>query len=53
VNHIGPAFIESLREIVETAYALGVKLCLEPIVNQLIDSTDERLSILDAAPGLG
>ncbi|MGV9863512.1 sugar phosphate isomerase/epimerase family protein [Rhodococcus koreensis] len=48
-----PAFIESLRAIVEKTEQLGVVVGLEPIVRQLIATTDGALDVLDAVPGLG
>lgn len=48
-----PAFIDSLRAIVEQAQNLGVVVGLEPIVRQLISTTDQALDILEAVPGLG
>lgn len=47
------AFIDSLGCVVEQAAGLGVKVALEPIVNQLINATDDTLRVLDAVPGLG
>jgi len=46
-------FIESLLTIVERTESLGVTVGLEPIVRQLIATTDGALKILDAVPGLG
>ena len=48
-----PAFIASLRAIVEQTQSLGVTVGLEPIVRQLISTTDQALDVLDAVPGLG
>lgn len=48
-----PAFVGSLRAVVEKTEPLGVVVGLEPIVRQLISTTDEALGILDSVPGLG
>ncbi|WP_158088223.1 sugar phosphate isomerase/epimerase family protein [Kocuria massiliensis] len=47
------AFIESLKQVVDQCSSLGVAVGLEPIVGQLISSTDETLKILNAVPNLG
>ena len=41
------AFIESLKQVVDQCSSLGVAVGLEPIVGQLISSTDETLKILN------
>ncbi|MFY0409763.1 sugar phosphate isomerase/epimerase family protein [Solicola sp. PLA-1-18] len=46
------AFVASLREIVDAADGTGVVVALEPIVNQLVSTTDQTLAILEAVPGL-
>ncbi|MBL3700775.1 sugar phosphate isomerase/epimerase family protein [Leucobacter luti] len=48
-----PAFIDSLRRVVEGAEALGVAVGLEPIVRQLVATTDAALGVLSEVPGLG
>lgn len=47
------AFVDSLRRVVEGADALGVAVGLEPIVRQLIATTDAALNVLAEVPGLG
>lgn len=47
------AFVDSLRQIVAKANDLGVAVGLEPIVRQLIATTDSALDVLNAVPGLG
>lgn len=47
------AFLESLTMLVEQTAPLGVVVGLEPIVNQLISTTDQALDVLRAVPGLG
>lgn len=46
------SFVSSLIEVVERSQALGVTVALEPIVNQLVSTTDEALAVLDRVPGL-
>lgn len=48
-----PLFIDSLRAVVERSSGLGVAVGLEPIVRQLISTTDQTLEVLDSVPGLG
>jgi sugar phosphate isomerase/epimerase len=45
-------FRASLRHLVEAAAPLGITVALEPIVNQLVSTTDQMLSIARAVPGL-
>lgn len=47
-----PSFISALNEVVKGAEGSGVKVALEPIVNQLISTTDEALEVLERVPGL-
>lgn len=47
------AFVDSLRRIVEGAAPLGVAVGLEPIVRQLVATTDAALEVLQQVPGLG
>lgn len=46
------AFVTSLTEIVTAGARLGVVVALEPIVNQLVSTTDQALEILERVPGL-
>lgn len=46
------SFVESLREVVKRVNELGVIVALEPIVNQLISTTDRALEVLEQVPGL-
>lgn len=46
------AFVTSLREVVAQTDDLDVIVALEPIVNQLVDTTDEALTVLERVPGL-
>jgi sugar phosphate isomerase/epimerase len=46
------AFTASLNEIVRRGEELGIVVALEPIVNQLVDTTDQALEVLDRVPGL-
>lgn len=48
-----PAFVDSLRRVVEGSQALGVAVGLEPIVRQLVATTDGALDVLAEVPGLG
>lgn len=48
-----PSFIESLRQVVEKTEPLGVTVALEPIVRQLISTTEQALDVLSAVPNLG
>lgn len=45
-------FVASLRTVVEAAAGTGVTVALEPIVNQLVSTTDEALEVLGRVPGL-
>lgn len=45
-------FIDSLRQVVAAADGTGVRVALEPIVNQLVSTTDEALHVLAEVPGL-
>lgn len=47
------AFVDSLQQVVEQAEPLGVTVGLEPIVRQLISTTDAALDMLGQVPGLG
>ncbi|GAA2642820.1 sugar phosphate isomerase/epimerase family protein [Paractinoplanes durhamensis] len=47
-----PSFVTSLRELVAAAGARGLTLALEPIVNQLVATTDQTLAVLELVPGL-
>lgn len=46
------SFIGSLREVVGAAEGTGVVVALEPIVNQLVETTDQTLHVLEQVPGL-
>ncbi len=46
------AFVRSLAEVVAAAADTGVVVALEPIVNQLVSTTDQALEVLDRVPGL-
>ncbi|MFV0435427.1 MAG: sugar phosphate isomerase/epimerase family protein [Leucobacter sp.] len=48
-----PFFIDSLQRVIERTQPLGVAVGLEPIVRQLVNTTDQALEVLDAVPGLG
>jgi len=48
-----PSFTKALAEVVDACGPLGVGLSLEPIVNQLVSTTDEVADLLVAVPGLG
>jgi sugar phosphate isomerase/epimerase len=45
-------FGQSLRHLVEATAPLGITLALEPIVNQLVSTTEQMLAIASAVPGL-
>lgn len=46
------AFVESLRDLVQRVTPLGLRLSLEPIVNQLVSTTDEMLAMASDVDGL-
>lgn len=46
------AFLRSLREVVAAAEERGLVAALEPIVNQLVSTTDETVHVLEQVPGL-
>lgn len=46
------AFVSSLRELVERIAPLGIQVGLEPIVNQLVSTTDDMLGLARDVDGL-
>lgn len=46
------AFVDSLKAVVAAAEGSGVIVALEPIVNQLVATTDQALAVLERVPGL-
>ena len=48
-----PSFVQSLDEVVTACEPLGVRVSLEPIVNQLVSDTDGAENVLRQVPGLG
>lgn len=46
------SFITSLTEVVEAGSRVDVVVALEPIVNQLVSTTDQALAVLERVPGL-
>ncbi|WP_449279072.1 sugar phosphate isomerase/epimerase family protein [Leucobacter sp. GX24907] len=47
------AFVDSLRRIIDGTRSLGVAVGLEPIVRQLVSTTDAALEVLQEVPDLG
>lgn len=46
------SFVAALTEVVAAGSRLGIIVALEPIVNQLVSTTDQALVVLDRVPGL-
>lgn len=46
------SFVTALTAVVAAGSRVGVVVALEPIVNQLVSTTDQALAVLDRVPGL-